>query len=44
MTEQAKIAAKNPIEVNLTAGNEIWFCTCGHSKSQPFCDGSHKAL
>jgi CDGSH-type Zn-finger protein len=19
-----------------------FFCACGHSKSQPFCDGSHK--
>ena len=20
-----------------------WWCACGHSLSQPFCDGSHKA-
>lgn len=19
-----------------------WWCACGHSKTQPFCDGSHK--
>lgn len=36
------IAAKQPVEVNLVAGEEIWFCTCGKSESQPFCDGSHK--
>ena len=37
-----EIAAKTPIEVTLDAGEEIWFCTCGKSDSQPFCDGSHK--
>jgi len=42
MTEKPKIAASTPIAVDLTAGTEIWFCTCGHSVSQPFCDGSHK--
>ena len=20
----------------------FWWCACGHSKTQPFCDGSHK--
>jgi len=42
MTDQPTVAAKQPIEVTLTAGEEIWFCTCGKSVSQPFCDGSHK--
>jgi len=42
MTEKPNVAVTSPIETNLTAGEEIWFCTCGHSKGQPFCDGSHK--
>ncbi|MGA0333307.1 MAG: CDGSH iron-sulfur domain-containing protein [Kiritimatiellia bacterium] len=42
MTQNPKIAGKAPVEVQLTAGEEIWFCTCGHSENQPFCDGSHK--
>jgi CDGSH-type Zn-finger protein len=42
MTEKPTIAAREPVEVNLKAGQEIWFCTCGKSASQPFCDGSHK--
>ena len=31
-----------PIEVPLEAGNTYWWCACGRSKSQPFCDGSHR--
>ncbi len=30
-----------PIEVTLEATKEYWWCTCGRSRSQPFCDGSH---
>ena len=35
------IADNKPVKVNLTRGQEYHFCTCGRSKSQPFCDGSH---
>ena len=36
------IAAKNPVKVELEAGKTYYFCTCGKSAGQPFCDGSHK--
>ena len=36
------IAAKSPIAVNVEAGRTYWWCACGRSKTQPFCDGSHK--
>lgn len=32
----------SPIEVSLEAGRQYYWCACGRSKSQPFCDGSHK--
>ena len=41
MTEP-EIARKEPCEVDVEQGNEYWWCACGKSQSQPFCDGSHK--
>ena len=35
------IADNKPVKVNLKKGQEFHFCTCGRSKGQPFCDGSH---
>ncbi len=35
------IAAKNPAVLTLEPGEYYW-CACGNSKNQPFCDGSHK--
>jgi glutamate synthase domain-containing protein 2 len=36
------IANNSPINVQLSKGKKYHFCRCGRSKSQPFCDGSHK--
>ncbi len=35
-------AQKAPYGIQVEAGREYWWCACGRSKSQPFCDGSHK--
>jgi CDGSH-type Zn-finger protein len=42
MDQQPKIAQKGPYQVSLEAGKTYWWCSCGASKTQPFCDGSHK--
>lgn len=39
---EAVIAQKEPYEVDVEKGQEYWWCACGRSKDQPFCDGSHK--
>jgi CDGSH iron-sulfur domain-containing protein 3 len=36
------IAQKSPYGVDVEAGKSYWWCACGKSARQPFCDGSHK--
>lgn len=31
-----------PFNVDLVEGNAYYWCSCGQSANQPFCDGSHK--
>jgi len=40
--DQAKIAQESPYVLELAPGT-YWWCACGRSQTQPFCDGSHKA-
>ncbi len=42
MTETPNIAQKAPFPVELVAGKTYFWCACGRSANQPFCDGSHK--
>ena len=35
-------ARDNPIGVDVVEGKSYFWCTCGKSLKQPFCDGSHK--
>ena len=35
-------AGENPIGVDVVEGKSYFWCTCGKSLKQPFCDGSHK--
>ncbi len=42
MSDKPIIANNRPANVELEKGNEYYFCACGRSKNQPFCDGSHK--
>ena len=35
------VAQRSPYAVELAPG-DYWWCACGQSRRQPFCDGSHK--
>ncbi|MCW8943554.1 MAG: CDGSH iron-sulfur domain-containing protein [Sedimenticola sp.] len=35
-------AADSPFAVDVEQGKSYYWCACGRSASQPFCDGSHK--
>ena len=39
--EKPVIFDKKPVMMSLEPGNYYW-CACGRSSNQPFCDGSHK--
>jgi CDGSH iron-sulfur domain-containing protein 3 len=38
---QAQIPQKAPYAVEVEEGRSYWWCSCGRSQRQPFCDGSH---
>jgi CDGSH-type Zn-finger protein len=42
MSEEAIIAQKAPCQVEVEEGKTYYWCACGQSEKQPFCDGSHK--
>lgn len=38
--EKPEIPQKSPIVADVDAGTYFW-CACGKSANQPYCDGSH---
>ena len=41
MTDPVR-SSETPFAVDVEEGKTYYWCACGKSKSQPFCDGSHK--
>jgi CDGSH-type Zn-finger protein len=39
---EANICQKKSFKVELKKGETYYYCTCGKSRDQPFCDGSHE--
>lgn len=41
--EKPVVARTTPCAIPVEAGKRYFWCACGRSSDQPFCDGSHKA-
>ena len=39
---EPKKQSNTPYAVEVETGKSYFWCACGESQSQPFCDGSHK--
>ena len=42
MSELPIVAQKSPFAYEVEKGKTYYWCQCGRSKDQPFCDGSHQ--
>jgi len=40
--DESGAKSKLPIQVQLEANKRYYWCQCGLSQSQPFCDGAHR--
>ncbi len=42
MSDEAVIAQKSPFPFEVVEGKTYYWCSCGRSRNQPLCDGSHQ--
>lgn len=42
MTDTPIVAKNGPYPTDVEEGKTYFWCSCGKSSKQPFCDGSHK--
>ncbi|XP_011301674.1 CDGSH iron-sulfur domain-containing protein 3, mitochondrial [Fopius arisanus] len=42
--DKGKVYDKKPFKLRLEGGRKYSWCTCGQSKGQPLCDGTHKNI
>ena len=38
------VAQKSPYATDVEEGKTYYWCACGRSAKQPFCDGAHKQI
>jgi CDGSH iron-sulfur domain-containing protein 3 len=38
---KGEVAGEGPIAVDVEEGSSYFWCACGKSQNQPYCDGSH---
>ncbi len=38
------VAQKAPYAIEVESGKTYFWCSCGRSEKQPFCDGAHKQV
>ena len=39
--DERVVAGKAPLPIKVEAGKSYFWCSCGRSQTQPFCDGAH---
>ena len=39
--DKPKAAGEGPVTLDRVGGADYWWCACGRSSNQPWCDGSH---
>ena len=42
MNDKTKVAQAGPYPIEVFEGKSYFWCQCGLSKNQPFCDNSHQ--
>ena len=42
MADEPVVAQPGPYQVELVEGKAYFYCRCGRSQKQPFCDGAHQ--
>lgn len=42
LSNTPKVVSLTPARVEVIEGKQYYWCACGHTKTEPWCDGTHK--